>query len=86
MSVNLFFFSVLLTKIASNTVTLVILIITFWVVVESAVAGRSLMRTYNQKLVLGLMVCSFMYSLSNILYPNNDSVCKGFNLVFFVNF
>jgi hypothetical protein len=74
---KLFLFSTFITKIVSNILSIMTLLVTFWVIIDRKFNSKqNLLSTYNQKLVFFLMVFAFMYSVSNVLYPNSSFICK----------
>ena len=80
---QLFFLLTFLTKIFSNVISIMTLLITFWVMVDRKLrAKQNLLKTYKQKLIFLLMLFAFMYSISNVLYPSNKVVCKATKLIY----
>lgn len=79
MDSQLYFFGTFLTKIISNIISILTLLVTFWVMIDRRLRMKqNLLSTYNQKLVFYLMLFAFMYSISNILYPSSDIICNPF--------
>ena len=77
MDPSLFLFWTFLTKIVSNIVSILTLLVTFLVMVDRKFrCKQNLLSTYNQHLVFYLMIFAFLYSVSNVLYPSTNTVCK----------